>query len=85
MNISFWKCFAIFGIVSRWADKALADGKVTLAEALGLVMELAALLGVTTLFELPAEDITEVSEVKVTEASEGIDSNSLTERAGLHG
>lgn len=56
MQISFWKCFAIFGVVSRWADKALADGRITLVEALQLIGELAALLGVDTLFDVPKSD-----------------------------
>lgn len=56
MDIPFFKVFAVFGIVSSWATRALADGKVTLTEALQLVSELATLLGVESLFELPGPD-----------------------------
>ncbi|MBA7524715.1 hypothetical protein ES705_16857 [subsurface metagenome] len=48
MKISIWKIFAIFSIVSAWSQAALADGKITLEEALDLVQQLAAALGVPT-------------------------------------
>lgn len=69
MDISFWKIFAIFGVVSRWAEKALADGKVTLTEALELVLGLAEILGVSTLFELPnpTKAMDKVSDIVETE------------------
>lgn len=38
--------FQIFRIVSVWSEKALADGKVTLVEAVALAVSLAGLLGV---------------------------------------
>lgn len=53
MDISIWKMFTIFGIVSGWAAKALADGKVTLEEAIQLVTELAGILGIPTEIEVP--------------------------------
>lgn len=52
MDISIWKIFSIFGIVSSWAAKALADNKVTLKEATDLVVSLADILGVPTELEL---------------------------------
>lgn len=44
MKISIWKIFTIFGIVSAWSQAALADGKITLDEALDLIAQLAAAL-----------------------------------------
>ena len=55
MKISFWRIFSLFTIVSNWAASALADGKVTLDEALELVSMLAQALGVRTEFEIPKE------------------------------
>jgi hypothetical protein len=45
--MSIWKIFAIFGIVSAWAERALADGKVTATEAAELVTALAGELGIS--------------------------------------
>lgn len=55
MKISFWMIFTIFATVSAWAEKALADERVTLAEGLALVGELASILGVSTLYETPGK------------------------------
>jgi len=52
MKISFWKIMTIFSIVSNWSIQALADGKVTLSEALDLVHQLAAALGVPTEYDI---------------------------------
>jgi len=52
MKISFWKILSIFSIVSNWSQQALADGKVTLTEALELVHQLAAALGVPTEYNI---------------------------------
>ena len=58
--MSIFKIFQIFGIVSTWATQALADGKVTLAEAVDLVTQLCAILGVTPELEIPgAQEIVE--------------------------
>lgn len=45
-DISFFKIFMIFGIVSAWAKQALEDGKITLVEAADLGTELGELLGI---------------------------------------
>jgi len=45
MKISIWKIFAIFSIISSWAQGALSDGKITLEEALDLIAQLATALG----------------------------------------
>lgn len=47
MNIGgFFKALQIMGIISAWSTKALADGKVTLAEATELASEVCNVLGV---------------------------------------
>lgn len=53
MDISIWKVFTIFGIVSTWAAKALDDQKVTLQEAVDLVEPLARILDIPVSIELP--------------------------------
>lgn len=53
VNFSIFKIFEIFGIVSAWATKAFADGRVTMTEALELVVSLCAILGLPTDFEIP--------------------------------
>lgn len=53
MQISFWKIITIFSIVSNWCVQAMADGKVTLQEALSLVAQLAVALNLPTEFEVP--------------------------------
>jgi len=46
--VSVFQIFAIFGIVSGWSEKALADGKVTLEEATSLIEKLAKVLAIPT-------------------------------------
>jgi hypothetical protein len=48
MNISFFSIFRIFGVVSAWAEKALEDGKITVAEASDLAEGLGKILGIPT-------------------------------------
>jgi len=48
MDISMLKIFQIFGIVSSWAQKALADGQITLVEAVELATLIAGTLNVKT-------------------------------------
>ena len=52
MDIPVFKIFAIFGIVSAWAAKALDDNKVTLKEAVELAEPLAEVLGIQTHIDL---------------------------------
>jgi len=61
MNISMFKIFQIFGIVSAWAAQALSDGKITLEEAVDLAMKLAVLLGVKIEVEVPESVMTGAS------------------------
>ncbi len=44
--LSVFKIFTLFGIVSGWAEKALADNKITLNEAADLVTKLGPVLGI---------------------------------------
>ena len=68
MNFSIFKIFQIFGIVSNWATKALADGKITLNEAVDLAMQIAKILGVTIEIEIPTEMLETSSDKPVEEA-----------------
>jgi hypothetical protein len=55
MNFSIFKIFQIFGVVSNWASKALADGKITLEEAVQLATLIAGILGVKIEIEVPVD------------------------------
>lgn len=57
-NFSIFNIFQIFGIVSAWAVKAFADGKVTLTEAIELAAVLCAILGIPTELTLPDQEPT---------------------------
>ncbi|MBA7666356.1 hypothetical protein ES703_74435 [subsurface metagenome] len=52
MKIPIFMIFTFIGVISRWAEKALADGKVTALEGLELVVALAGVLGVQTEFNV---------------------------------
>lgn len=52
-GFSIFKIFQIFGIVSNWAAKALADGKITLVEAVELATLIAEILNVKIEVEVP--------------------------------
>lgn len=67
MDFSIFKIFQIFGIVSTWANKALADGKITLNEAVDLAMQIAAILGVTIEIDVPSEMLETSSEESAEE------------------
>ena len=43
----------VFGAVSKWAEKALADGKITITEAAELGLILGGLLGIPTDVSIP--------------------------------
>jgi hypothetical protein len=53
MNISIFLIFRIFGVVSKWAEKALEDGKITITETVDLATELAQILGVPLHIDIP--------------------------------
>jgi len=61
MNFSIFKIFQIFGIVSNWAAQALADGKITLEEAVQLAMAIAEILGVQIEVDVPESMLTGAS------------------------
>jgi len=51
--MNFWMIFQVFGIVSTWSVKALADGKITITEAAELGVQLGGLLGIPTDVTIP--------------------------------
>lgn len=69
MEISIFKIFMIFGVVSGWARKALANGIVTLVEAVDLVDQLAGLLGIETELEIPTATYVPAPETEEEEPS----------------
>ena len=71
MSFGLFKIFQIFGIVSSWATQALADGKVTLVEAVDLVTQLCAILGVTPELEIPGSEPTEEEVINKTSIEPG--------------
>lgn len=66
MDIPIFKIFIIFGIVSNWAQKALADRVLTLDEGIVLLKQLCAVLGVRTELEIPLGISTLVPEKEET-------------------
>lgn len=52
MNVPIWRFFAVVGVLSSWADKALEDNAVTLEEAFDLVEKLASALNLPMKFDL---------------------------------
>lgn len=53
MEISIFKIFMIFGLVSAWAARALKDGRISLVEAADLAAQLGTALGVPTELAIP--------------------------------
>jgi len=51
--MNFWMIFRVFGIVSTWSEKALADGKITITEAAELGEQIGGLLGIPTDVSIP--------------------------------
>ncbi len=49
----FFRLIRIMGIVTEWSAKALADGKITLEEAVELAVRIAEVLGIPTEIEVP--------------------------------
>ena len=64
MNLSIFKIFAIFGVVSTWANKAFADGKISVQEGIELVAELADVLGIPLEWDVPEGVRLKVSEIR---------------------
>jgi hypothetical protein len=52
VKIPIFMIFQFFGVISAWASKALADGKVTAAEGFELIVALAGILGVQLDFDV---------------------------------
>lgn len=53
MHFGIFTIFRMFGIMSAWAEKALADNKITLQEALDLIAQLAASIEIPLEFDVP--------------------------------
>ena len=49
----FFKILQIMGIVTTWSGQAMADGKITLTEAVELAVRIAAVLGIPTEIDIP--------------------------------
>ena len=71
-GFSILKIFTLFGIVSTWSEKALADGKITLTEAAELAEDLGPLLGVPVDVQIPGllNPLDELLEQDITESGE---------------
>ncbi|MBA7495223.1 hypothetical protein ES702_05803 [subsurface metagenome] len=80
MDIPIFKIFMIFGIVSNWAQKALADRVMTLDEGVVLLKELCSVLGVRTELEIPAGISTLVPDTEETEHPTGDEATLERER-----
>ena len=50
--MNFFKILAIISLISSWMNKALEDGRITLAEALDLISKLAGPLGLPLEFDI---------------------------------
>ena len=75
-GISILKLFTLFGIVSSWAEKALADGKISLTEAAELAERLGPLLGVPVDVQIPSLpnpeiDLNELLDARAPETETG--------------
>ena len=55
MKIPIFTIFKFIMVISTWATTALEDGKITAAEGLELIAELASIIGVPLELELPPE------------------------------
>ena len=64
MDITVFKIFAIFGVVSMWAKKAFADGKISVAEGIELVVELAEVLGIPLEWDVPEGVLEATKEIR---------------------
>lgn len=54
-----FKGLQVIGLISKWSEKALADGKVTLQEGIELIGALGAILGLPLELEIPGVTIPE--------------------------
>lgn len=57
--IWLFKALQVVGTISKWSEKALADGKVTLQEGIELLGELGTILGLPLELEIPGVTIPE--------------------------
>jgi len=74
VDITVFKIFAIFGVVSMWAKKAFADGKISVAEGIELVVELAEVLGIPLEWDVPEGVLEATKEIREAHDALGRDS-----------
>ena len=73
--MNFWMIFQVFGIVSNWSVKALADGKITIIEAGELAEQIGGLLGIPTDITVPTATAPEIVAATDTGEEEPDDAN----------
>ena len=73
-KLSIFKVFAIFGVVSTWANKAFEDGKISVQEGIELVVELAKVLGIPLEWDVPEAVLEATSDIKEAHDALGRDS-----------
>ena len=74
MKISIFLVFAIFGVVSKWAAKAFADGKISIQEGIELVVELAEVLGIPLDWDVPEVVLEATKDIREAHDALGRDS-----------
>lgn len=80
MDLSIFKIFAIFGVVSMWAKKAFADGKISVQEGIELVAELADVLGIPLEWDVPEGVLEATAEIREAHDALGRDSPEVEEK-----
>ena len=83
-GINFWMIFMVFGAVSKWAEKALADGKITITEAAELGLILGGLLGIPTDINIPTAQAVELKP-PTSAGEEFAETEKADQRLPLHG
>jgi len=74
VDITIFKIFAIFGVVSTWANKAFADGKISVQEGIELVAELADVLGIPLEWDVPEGVLEATQDIREAHDALGRDS-----------
>jgi len=52
----FYKGLQLMGVIQDWSQKALADGKVTLVEAVELATRCCEVLGIPLMLDIPKDE-----------------------------
>jgi hypothetical protein len=71
MKIPLLMIFSFVMVMSSWAKKALEDGKITAEEGFDLLKQLAGLLGVPLILDVPpkVEEVIETASIALKSAS----------------